>query len=53
MHSGGEPVEEDVDICGNTSPIQIEKGPQIRNSKLGSPSSSSSDSGSSSSGVYL
>jgi hypothetical protein len=46
---GGEPVEEDVDICGNTSPILIEKDPQIRTSKLGSPSSSSSDSGSSSS----
>uniref|UniRef100_A0ACD5ZHE0 Uncharacterized protein n=1 Tax=Avena sativa TaxID=4498 RepID=A0ACD5ZHE0_AVESA len=46
---GGEPVEEDVDICGNTSPILIEKDPQIRTSKPGSPSSSSSDSGSSSS----
>ncbi|KAM0842837.1 hypothetical protein ACQ4PT_058095 [Festuca glaucescens] len=46
---GGEPIEEDVDICGNTSPILIEKDPQIRTSKLGSPSSSSSDSGSSSS----
>ncbi|XP_051193952.1 transcription factor GTE11 [Lolium perenne] len=46
---GGEPIEEDVDICGNTSPILIEKDPQIKASKLGSPSSSSSDSGSSSS----
>ncbi|KAM3197347.1 hypothetical protein ACQJBY_072794 [Aegilops geniculata] len=47
---GGEPVEEDVDICGNASPILIEKDPQIRTSKCGSPSSSSSGSGSSSSG---
>nr|XP_045090563.1 transcription factor GTE8 isoform X2 [Aegilops tauschii subsp. strangulata] len=46
---GGEPVEEDVDICGNASPILIEKDPQIRTSKCGSPSSSSSGSGSSSS----
>ncbi|KAE8800156.1 Transcription factor GTE9 [Hordeum vulgare] len=46
---GGEPVEEDVDICGNASPILIEKDPEIRTSKCGSPSSSSSDSGSSSS----
>ncbi|VAI46706.1 unnamed protein product [Triticum turgidum subsp. durum] len=46
---GGEPIEEDVDICGNASPILIEKDPQIRTNKCGSPSSSSSDSGSSSS----
>ncbi|VAH73884.1 unnamed protein product [Triticum turgidum subsp. durum] len=46
---GAEPVEEDVDICGNASPILIEKDPQIRTDKCGSPSSSSSDSGSSSS----
>ncbi|KQK00211.1 transcription factor GTE10 isoform X2 [Brachypodium distachyon] len=46
---GGEPVEEDVDICGNASPILIEKDSQIKASKCGSPSSSSSDSGSSSS----
>uniref|UniRef100_A0A453P0X3 NET domain-containing protein n=1 Tax=Aegilops tauschii subsp. strangulata TaxID=200361 RepID=A0A453P0X3_AEGTS len=50
---GGEPIEEDVDICGNASPILIEKDPQIRTNKCGSPSSSSSDSGSSSSGVYI
>ena len=53
VHSGGEPIEEDVDICGNASPILIEKDPQIRTNKCGSPSSSSSDSGSSSSGVYI
>ena len=53
VHSGGEPIEEDVDICGNASPILIEKDPQIRTSKCGSPSSSSSGSGSSSSGVYI
>ncbi|XP_062222850.1 transcription factor GTE10-like [Phragmites australis] len=46
---GGEPVEEDVDICGNASPILIEKDAQIRSSKCGSPISSSSDSESSSS----
>ncbi|VAH58184.1 unnamed protein product [Triticum turgidum subsp. durum] len=46
---GAEPVEEDVDICGNASPILIEKDPQIITDKCGSPSSSSSDSGSSSS----
>ncbi|VAI58192.1 unnamed protein product [Triticum turgidum subsp. durum] len=46
---GGEPIEEDVDICGNASPILIGKDPQIRTNKCGSPSSSSSDSGSSSS----
>uniref|UniRef100_A0A0A8XYB5 Gte102 n=1 Tax=Arundo donax TaxID=35708 RepID=A0A0A8XYB5_ARUDO len=46
---GGEPVEEDVDICGNASPILIEKNAQIRSSKCGSRSSSSSDSESSSS----
>ncbi|XP_062219548.1 transcription factor GTE9-like [Phragmites australis] len=46
---GGEPVEEDVDICGNASPILIEKDAQIRSSKGGSPSSSSSDSEASSS----
>ncbi|GJM85455.1 hypothetical protein PR202_ga01903 [Eleusine coracana subsp. coracana] len=44
---GGEPVEEDVDICGNASPILIEKDAQVRGGKCGSPSSSSnSDSGS-------
>ena len=53
VHSGAEPVEEDVDICGNASPILIEKDPQIITDKCGSPSSSSSDSGSSSSGVYI
>ncbi|KAK3158386.1 hypothetical protein QOZ80_2AG0136510 [Eleusine coracana subsp. coracana] len=46
---GGEPVEEDVDICGNASPILIEKDAQVRGGKCGSPSSSSSDSESSSS----
>jgi len=46
---GGEPIEEDVDICGNASPIMLDKDAQIRNSKCGSPSSSSSDSESSSS----
>ncbi|KAF0929364.1 hypothetical protein E2562_021392 [Oryza meyeriana var. granulata] len=46
---GGEPVEEDVDICGNASPILIEKDAHNKPSKGGSPSSSSSDSGSSSS----
>ncbi|KAG8071339.1 hypothetical protein GUJ93_ZPchr0006g41650 [Zizania palustris] len=45
---GAEPVEEDVDICGNASPIKIENDAQNRASKCGSPSSSSSDSGSSS-----
>jgi len=38
-----------VDICGNASPITLDKHAQIRSSKCGSPSSSSSDSGSSSS----
>jgi hypothetical protein len=51
--AGGEPVEEDVDICGNASPILIEKDAQIRSGKCGSPSSSSSDSESSSSGLCL
>uniref|UniRef100_A0A0D9VHX5 Bromo domain-containing protein n=1 Tax=Leersia perrieri TaxID=77586 RepID=A0A0D9VHX5_9ORYZ len=46
---GGEPVEEDVDICGNASPILIEKDEHNKPSKGVSPSSSSSDSGSSSS----
>ncbi|KAL6899642.1 hypothetical protein ACP4OV_006300 [Aristida adscensionis] len=46
---GGEPIEEDVDICGNASPILLEKDAQIKSSKCGSPSSSSSDSESSSS----
>ncbi|KAG2652133.1 hypothetical protein PVAP13_1NG333900 [Panicum virgatum] len=46
---GSEPIEEDVDICGNASPIMLDKHAQIRSSKCGSPSSSSSDSGSSSS----
>nr|CAB3447149.1 unnamed protein product [Digitaria exilis] len=46
---GGEPIEEDVDICGNASPIMLDKDAQIKNSKFGSPSSSSSDSESSSS----
>ncbi|TVU29378.1 hypothetical protein EJB05_20942 [Eragrostis curvula] len=46
---GSEPIEEDVDICGNASPILIEKDAQIRSGKFGSPSSSSSDSESSSS----
>ncbi|KAJ1279846.1 hypothetical protein BS78_04G186900 [Paspalum vaginatum] len=46
---GGEPVEEDVDICGNASPIMLDKDAQIRSSKCGSPSSSSSGSESSSS----
>ncbi|KAL6634032.1 hypothetical protein ACP70R_026703 [Stipagrostis hirtigluma subsp. patula] len=47
---GSEPIEEDVDICGNASPILIEKDAQIRSGKCGgSPSSSSSDSESSSS----
>uniref|UniRef100_A0A0E0K220 Bromo domain-containing protein n=1 Tax=Oryza punctata TaxID=4537 RepID=A0A0E0K220_ORYPU len=46
---GGEPVEEDVDICGNASPILIEKDAHNKPIKCGSPSSSSSDSGSSSS----
>ncbi|KAG2659589.1 hypothetical protein PVAP13_1KG369800 [Panicum virgatum] len=46
---GSEPIEEDVDICGNASPIMLDKDAQIRSSKCGSPSSSSSDSGSSSS----
>uniref|UniRef100_A0A804PJX3 Transcription factor GTE8 n=1 Tax=Zea mays TaxID=4577 RepID=A0A804PJX3_MAIZE len=50
---GGEPIEEDVDICGNASPIMLDKDAQIRNSKCGSPSSSSSDSESSSSGLCL
>lgn len=49
--AGGEPVEEDVDICGNASPILIGKDAQIRSGKCGSPSSSSSDSDSSSSGL--
>jgi hypothetical protein len=40
-----------VDICGNASPILIEKDAQIRSVKCGSPSSSSSDSESSSSGL--
>jgi hypothetical protein len=48
-HAGSEPIEEDVDICGNASPIMLDKDAQIRSSKCGSPSSSSSDSGSSSS----
>lgn len=46
---GGEPIEEDVDICGNASPVMLDKDAQIRSSKCGSPSSSSSDSESSSS----
>ncbi|OEL35923.1 Transcription factor GTE8 [Dichanthelium oligosanthes] len=46
---GGEPIEEDVDICGNASPIMLDKDSQIKSSKCGSPSSSSSDSESSSS----
>ncbi|CAN6232351.1 unnamed protein product [Urochloa humidicola] len=46
---GAEPIEEDVDICGNASPIMLDKDAQIRSSKCGSPSSSSSDSESSSS----
>jgi hypothetical protein len=50
---GSEPIEEDVDICGNASPIMLDKDAQIRSSKCGSPSSSSSDSGSSSSGLCL
>lgn len=40
-----------MDICGNASPILIEKDAQIRSGKCGSPSSSSSDSDSSSSGL--
>ncbi|KAL5208567.1 hypothetical protein ABZP36_033002 [Zizania latifolia] len=43
---GAELVEEDVDICGNASPVKIENEAQNRTSKCGSPSSSSSDSGS-------
>ncbi|CAL4886868.1 unnamed protein product [Urochloa decumbens] len=46
---GGEPIEEDVDICGNASPFMLDKDAQIRSTKCGSPSSSSSDSESSSS----
>lgn len=42
-----------MDICGNASPIMLDKGAQIRSSKCGSPSSSSSDSESSSSGLCL
>jgi hypothetical protein len=42
-----------VDICGNASPIMLDKDAQIRSSKCGSPSSSSSDSESSSSGLCL
>lgn len=49
--AGGDPVEEDVDICGNASPILIEKDAHNNPNKCGSPSSSSSDSGSSSSGL--
>ncbi|XP_073013259.1 transcription factor GTE10-like isoform X2 [Typha latifolia] len=51
----GDPVEEDIDICGNDPPISsypaisIEKDAQLRSSKCSSSSSSSSDSGSSSS----
>lgn len=53
LNAGGEPIEEDVDICGNASPIMLDKDAQIKNSKFGSPSSSSSDSDSSSSGLCL
>jgi hypothetical protein len=42
-----------VDICGNASPILIEKDAQIRSGKCSSPRSSSSDSESSSSGLCL
>ncbi|XP_022682005.1 transcription factor GTE8 isoform X1 [Setaria italica] len=46
---GGEPIEEDVDICGNASPIMLDKDAQLRSNKCVSPSSSSSESESSSS----
>ncbi|KAA8540709.1 hypothetical protein F0562_024372 [Nyssa sinensis] len=50
-----DPIDEDVDICGNDPPIssyppvEIEKDAALRNSKCSSSSSSSSESGSSSS----
>uniref|UniRef100_K3YRS1 Bromo domain-containing protein n=1 Tax=Setaria italica TaxID=4555 RepID=K3YRS1_SETIT len=50
---GGEPIEEDVDICGNASPIMLDKDAQLRSNKCVSPSSSSSESESSSSGLCL
>jgi hypothetical protein len=52
LHAVGEPIEEDVDICGNASPIMLDKDAQIRSSKCGgTPSCSSSGSESSSSGL--
>lgn len=42
-----------MDICGNASPIMLDKDAQIKSNKCGSPSSSSSGSESSSSGLCL